>query len=115
MVKDISRSLLSKAHAAFGDQRGRMLSVACQWPKVKGIFCLHGLAGIEDWVRLAISSMVACAVHPSCDVQNTAPHLQLSPHEFGRLLHRLGSACSIILNGWASVICENVMCNLAWC
>lgn len=99
--------------------------MACWWPEVKGIFPLHypGLAGLEGWAQretswlhaLAVSSMVAHVVHLSCDVPNTAPLFQLSPQEFARFLHRLGSPCSIVLNGWAYVIYENVMCNLAWC
>lgn len=120
MVKDISRSLLSKVHAGFLGLEGDNVVYGWLVARGEGYF---SLALIQGWVQrktswlhaLAVSSAVAHAVPPSCDVPNTAPFFQLSPHEFARLLHRPGSPCSIVLNGWAYVIYENVMCNLAWC
>jgi len=101
-------------YRGLGTGGGTTLLMACWWPDVKGIFpCTDpGLAGLEDWVQretswlhaLAVSSMVAHAVHPSCDVPDTAPLFQLCPHEFARLLHTLESPCSIVLNGWAYVM-----------
>lgn len=56
------------------------------------------------------------AVHLSCHVPDTAPLCYLTPCGFAsRVLHRLGSPCSIALSGWIFVTYKNMMCSLVRC